>query len=464
MKPPPSGQTIETRAMRAFAGLVQPGSAVLLAVSGGSDSLGLMHLASKISKQFPLALAVGFIDHGLRDGIEQELRLVQHQAHQLGVPVYTASIQKGDATSAKSQGDLQAWARDRRYQLLTRLAAGFGAPYIATGHTRDDQTETILMRLIRGSGIDGLVGIPSQREIASGTTVIRPLLDISRESLRTYLSAKEQAWIEDPSNQDDRYMRVRIRNALIPLLDSLQTGASRKIAALAGDAQDARHCIETLVTQDEANIKKLNLNSGLKVASGFFQNHPTPYWRPVIRAVLRQIRGDLRHIERNHIELIASLVASGKCSSALPLPGNTAVFVDRGALFAFPTPLPPAPADGIPLERTGTGSWRASLTPLKIGVRVDAKTKAAVHDLALRVRRPGDRLLNASRKLKKLLNQAHIPGPYRPYIPVLARQNAVVASPGLVENRDQTLRIAWHIAPDSPLLDIKLDLHMRLMD
>ncbi len=187
---------------------------VVLAVSGGSDSMTLMHLAAEWAKaRGPDAprLVVATVDHGLREGSRADAEFVAAAARGLGLDVQILTWQ-GD----KPLQSVQERAREMRYLLLSELAATVPAPCaIVTAHTQDDQGETVLMRLARGSGPDGLQGMRPVRQLGdlNRLFIVRPLLGLGRHELRAYLTARQIAWFEDPSNENPKFERVRIRQA-----------------------------------------------------------------------------------------------------------------------------------------------------------------------------------------------------------------------------------------------------------
>jgi tRNA(Ile)-lysidine synthase len=183
---------------------------IALAVSGGADSVGLMLLAHDwLSRTTsPPHFTVLTVDHGLRTEATQEAAWVKGEAARLGFPHETLSW-----TGAKPRADLQAAARAARYGLMLDFCRQAGIEALATAHNADDQAETLLMRLARGSGVDGLAAI-SPVSIREGIALLRPLLAVPRSHLEATLVARRQIWIEDPSNCDRRFERVRLREEL----------------------------------------------------------------------------------------------------------------------------------------------------------------------------------------------------------------------------------------------------------
>lgn len=214
------------------------GPSVVVAVSGGSDSVALLRLMSTVATRLGLRLTVAHLDHGVRGAIaEADARFVAALAESLGLPCDLGSWRP------IRPGHFEADARQARYQWLAEIARGRGANAVALGHTRDDQAETILHRIVRGTGPRGLAGMPARRRLDADIELIRPLLEVRREALRAYLEGVGQDWREDATNVDLGRTRARIRHDLIPKLEHdynpRVVAALARLGALAG-AQDRR--------------------------------------------------------------------------------------------------------------------------------------------------------------------------------------------------------------------------------
>lgn len=181
-----------------------------VAVSGGGDSIGLLHILAQAAGDQRHLLRVATVDHGLRDASRSEAEFVAQTCAELGIE--HDILTWGDAPS----GNLQAAARAARYDLLADWATAHGLSSVLLGHTQDDRAETFLMRLARGSGVDGLAAMGRRRRWKD-VEFLRPMLDTSRASIRSYLSAQGLSWIDDPSNDDDAFDRVKARKALLAL-------------------------------------------------------------------------------------------------------------------------------------------------------------------------------------------------------------------------------------------------------
>ncbi len=224
----PSGDAELTRMLsEALAHL--PAGRIGLAVSGGSDSVALLHLAAATGRD----LAVATVDHDLRPGSAEEARFVRATCHRLGVDHDILIWRR-----AKLSGNLQAGARAARYGLMADWARHRGIAHVLLGHTADDQAETFLMRLTRRAGVDGLSAMaPSFRR--DGVTFHRPLLGASRLALRGYLAHRGLEWRDDPSNDDARFDRTRARRAMAALADlGIGAGHLSQVARNLASARD----------------------------------------------------------------------------------------------------------------------------------------------------------------------------------------------------------------------------------
>ena len=272
-------QTIEQR------GLLSRGDAVLAAVSGGSDSLGLMHVLAELAPRLSLRLRVASVDHGLRPESAHEVRLVGQAAAALGLQFTPLKL------DLPAGANLQARGRAARYEAL-HIEASKDQAKIALGHTLDDQSETVMGRVLRGAGLRGLAGIQPQRRDG----VVRPLIDVRRRDIRSYLTERQAEWVEDPSNSEDRFERVRIRRALV-LLGNEDAQLQSHLADLADDARAASEALQSMASGLGSRLKAL-------------QDAPSAVRRIAIRRLAEDHLG--RGIRRPHLEQLERCVLTGK--------------------------------------------------------------------------------------------------------------------------------------------------------
>ncbi|SFC96551.1 tRNA(Ile)-lysidine synthase [Tropicimonas isoalkanivorans] len=257
-----------------------PPARIGVAVSGGGDSAALMHLASAWATRAGVALEVATIDHGLRAEAAAEAALVASGAETLGLPHETLHWRGWDG-----RGNLQDQARRARYGLLTAWAQRRGLRAVLLGHTRNDNAECVLLGLSRGAGLDGLSGMrPAFRR--SGVLLVRPLLSVPREALRDWLLARHLHWIDDPSNEDNRFARVRAREAL-DRLSALGITAE----ALARSAENLRRTREGLqeILRAEARAHCSTEAGDVIVAPGALEAMPEEIARRLLNAALRWV-------------------------------------------------------------------------------------------------------------------------------------------------------------------------------
>lgn len=238
---PPTLARLAERLIRDEA-LLGAGDRVLCACSGGPDSSALLHVLALLRRRFGHALIAHGVDHGLRPAAAAELALVRSIAEPLGVPFAVTRVEVAPGAN------LQARARAARHEALARAAAEAGATIIATGHTADDRAETLLLRLLRGSGPRGLAVLPPRApapvhgsaanagdtpEPPGAPVLVRPLLLARRRDVLAHLERHRLAFARDPSNLDPRFSRVRVRRELLPLLEDLSPTIVDHLCALA---------------------------------------------------------------------------------------------------------------------------------------------------------------------------------------------------------------------------------------
>jgi tRNA(Ile)-lysidine synthase len=236
MAPPAVARVLERiRAAAMEHDLFGPGGLVLVACSGGPDSTCLLHALARLHRLFRIRLAVFHFDHRLRKGSEEDGRYVRRQAERLGLP-----FELREAADAPARGQSpEAWARLARYAALTQVATDLGADRAALGHTLDDQAETVLLGLVRGGGLEAVAGMaPASGVPPLGLTAVRPLLETPREEIEAFCRTLRLRPRRDPTNEERRFLRNRIRKEILPLLERhLDRGVK---AALARTAANVR--------------------------------------------------------------------------------------------------------------------------------------------------------------------------------------------------------------------------------
>jgi len=223
---PPTLLTLARRCLREECAL-ERGQRVLVAVSGGPDSMALLHVLSRLGATFGIELVAHGVDHGLRAEAASELDLAERFAKTLDVPFARTRLR------VPPGGNLQARAREQRYAALREAAAAAGATVIATAHHADDRAETFLIRLLRGASPGALAVLPAR----DGDSM-RPLIRARRADVLAHLTRHEVPYAEDPSNRDHRFVRVRVREEILPLLESLSPRIVEHLNGLADELGD----------------------------------------------------------------------------------------------------------------------------------------------------------------------------------------------------------------------------------
>jgi tRNA(Ile)-lysidine synthase len=381
--------------------LLPPGPLVV-AVSGGTDSVALLVLLSSLAPDLGLDLHVAHFDHRLRPRASaKDAAFVVDLAQHCG-----ATIRIGRAERApKSEDD----ARELRYAFLRRAAQETGAKLIATGHTRDDQAETVLLHATRGSGLAGLAGMRPKRD-----DIVRPLLTIGRTETAAICAAARIAPREDASNRDLAYARNRIRRRVLPELERINPQVRAALARLAEAAAEvaddrrdaAERALAAAMTDDRID---------LAVLAG-------PHRDDALALAWHRATG--RPLSARHRKALGSLVAVHDGSAALDLPGGQALR-EYGALRIRAAGVGVAPAD--PAEQlldldqpVDWGGWTIRLRATEPAGDVLA-VRAPDTDLVVRSRRPGDRLAGRLRiKVQDLFTDAKVPARERATHPLVA--------------------------------------------
>ena len=201
---------------------------MIIGVSGGLDSVVLLHHLTQRANALPDAkLCVAHVNYRLRDTADADEVFVQQLAEQYGWPCETLR-----ADSQPAGVNTQAWARTLRYDFFERIATLHACRTVAVAHHADDQAETLMWRLLRGTGLDGMAGMEAERALSAQVMLLRPFLATPRSALECYAQAHDLSYREDHTNQTDQYTRNRIRHELFPLCEAIQPGSTRHLAAL----------------------------------------------------------------------------------------------------------------------------------------------------------------------------------------------------------------------------------------
>ena len=407
------------------------GETVLIAVSGGSDSVALLHVLRELAPTFRLRLHVLHVDHGLRADSARDAEFVRALGARLGVPVDVERVTVGD-------GSVEAAAREARYAALEAWADRLGADRIATGHSADDQAETVLMRLLGGAGVRGLAGIPPRRG-----RVIRPLIETRRQTLRAALEAAGLDWVEDETNRDPKFLRNRIRHELLPLLTAAY--ATDVVPSLSRVARRARETVDALErTAADALQRLATVEVGaLTLPRGALGALPAPVAAETLRQAAARLgsRAPLRAWAHRGLRRILAPAAPRRPFRL----GGVTVEVSGDHVRVGTAPLPSLASRTLlvpgRLELPEIGRVLQARVVPAVGYALPRTPECVAFDAAylpssvtVRARRPGDRFEafgGGARRLKSFLIDAKVPRWERPRVPILESDGRILWVAGL---------------------------------
>lgn len=306
--------------------LISNGDKIVVGVSGGPDSVCLLLQLAALRKGWNLSLHIAHMDHMLRPGSRKDGAFVRKLGEELRIPVTIKSV---NLKSLHTKGSLEELAREARQDFLIKLAGEIKADKIALGHNLDDQAETVLMRILRGTGLSGLAGISPKRNIR-GTIFIRPLLETSRREIESFLKRKKMKTRIDPTNKEDIFMRNRIRHELLPLLSKKYNMNITEV--LANLAESVSYDYEYLDQAARGSLKGSKLRLNIKKVLTL---HPA-LLRLKIRQCITCLQGDTRRITFQHIKEIEDLLAARPERSVVDLPKGISVQKTRNFLRFYP--------------------------------------------------------------------------------------------------------------------------------
>ncbi len=453
--PAPLTDGVETRVLGFIRAqrLFEPDESVVVAVSGGADSLCLLQVLFVLREQLDIRLHVAHLDHMLR-GSESSLdaRFVSSHARSLGLDC-TVEARDVQAYRRSRRCSLEEAAREVRYAFLAEVARETGASVLATGHTRDDSVETVMLHVLRGTGVHGLRGLdPVSRLHASPATemdrdsaprLVRPLLPLSRDETQEYCLAKGLAARADSSNESLSPLRNRVRLELLPYCRSLNPRFDDAVLRLSLAARDddehlseAARALWTAIASASAAEVCIDLR-GFAGATRALQAR-------IVHQSVAHLNGSARDVASDHIAAVRDLV-SKPVGKSVDLPGRIAWRREDSSLVAFRTDVvKEAPREGAPAEpvriavpgETSIPCWHvkarviegaADASPGPFVAHFDADRLGTC--LFVRRRRQGDRFrplgMSGEKKLQDFMVDARIPAAHRDEVPIVSSESQI---------------------------------------
>lgn len=417
--------------------MADPGERIIVAVSGGPDSVCLLDVLHRLSQTLDVALSIAHFEHGLRPGEDEaETSFVASLAKGYGIPFETARAED----LYPEIPSLEERARKARYRFLEEVRSRLCAQKIALGHHLDDQAETVLMRLMRGSGPSGLGGILPCRD----GTFIRPMIRVSREEIEAYLREKNLAYVTDLSNFDQRRTRNWVRHELIPRIKSRQPRAveilGRTAEILAGDEE----CLALQARAWVSETANRGTPGAVEIPVGALCRLHKAVSSRVIRHLLEEIRGDLRRVSFRHIRAALSMAEGPRPQARIDLPDG--LVVERVyEKLVFRVNAGARPRDYAYVLK-GPGTYpldvpRCTLVleefdrdriaePEEQGGTAFMDAEALTYPLVARSFRPGDRFIplgmGGHKKVKAFFGDLKVPSGLRRRIPILTSRDRPV--------------------------------------
>lgn len=401
--------------MERFGMLPPPGGTILCAVSGGRDSVCLLDYLWRLGQERGFSVAAAHLNHGMRPTAQRDEELVRRLCRQRDIPFYTEKVDVYALCDAWRL-TVEETGRRARYEFLRRTAASIGAAFIATAHHREDQAETVLLQLLRGTGPQGLAGIPPVRE-----GIIRPLLDTPRAAIDAYIAAHDLPYVTDETNLDTHYARNRLRLEIMPQLLTINPSAPAHICRTADILRAENDYLD-------AQAAALLPDTGTALPCHTLLSAPAVLRPRMLRLLAERLPVGKKDFSAAHYRALETLAQTG---GTLSLPGGAAAVCRQGTLTltvpdaSRPEETPLHPGD----NRVGTWHIRLSDTP--------APDALAVRPGAWSVRPwrredgltlPGSR---GRRSLKRLLAERGIPPEQRDAVPVFCLAGQAAAVPGV---------------------------------
>ena len=412
---------------------------LVVAISGGPDSVCLLHLLSEIGKDYPFKLHAGHLNHSLR-GIEadEDAEFVKKFCDVLNIP--STIVKRDIASLAKSmRKSTQETARMARYQALREISQQNEGRWIVTAHHAGDQAETFLMRLIRGSGTRGLSAIPRIRD-----SVIRPFLNFTKDEILAYLRQHQLAFREDSSNKLPHYFRNQIRQELLPFLEKYNPNILHVLERESDILMEEDRALEAVVNQVLPQIVSFPEKGNAIVTIQPFLNQILAIQRRILRQVLVQMRGGLLNIHYHHVQNLCHLAKKMGNGKSICLPGgikayksyDRLVFLDKdsiqsGGPVGLSIPIPGYAVSSVLKIKVKTSLFEAGPQNKPEKDKEFFDYSEITLPISLRNRLPGDficpvRLRGKRKKLQDIFVDLKIPRVLRDAIPLIATPERVL--------------------------------------
>ena len=430
---------------------VEKETPVLLAFSGGADSRALLHILFKMADRDGFSLTAAHVEHGIRGAeSERDMEFCIALAEEYGIEL---ALHRADIPSlARAHGKgLEEEAREVRYAFFEALMRERRIPLLVTAHHADDNAETVLFRMARGSALAGLGGIAPVRAFANGS-LVRPLLGVTKREILDYCAREQLQFVTDETNADTAYARNRLRAEVLPAMEALFDGATRRISEMSMQLREDEEILAAL-TQD---FLAAHCQKGCPIEK--LMAEPSAMQRRILSAWFASIGGGT--LERVHLDALLDLCRAGRAHASLSLPNGICVALERGLLcvlessdfsgsdYLFPLREGETAIPGTPflifVEKVSETLKVHNLSTAPY-IFLSGKFDIMKENLCWRPRREGDRILKGGmhREVRRLYREAGLPLSVRRMLPVLCDSEGIVWVPyvgerdGLREDRSE---------------------------
>ena len=412
---------------------------VLAAFSGGADSAAMLDMLKKHCDKTGATLYAAHVNHGIRGAeADRDEDFCRSVAERYGIEIF---VLKADVPSIAAERKLsvETAAREVRYDFFAEIMKKHSIPTLCVAHNADDNFETILFNISRGSGLSGVCGIPRTRDFAGGI-IVRPILEINKSDIIEYCSENNIKYVTDSTNTDVEYSRNRIRSRVIPELKAICPSAENAAARLSESLRQDSLCLESMAEWFLSETRE-----GNSIPTEKLNGSPAAISSRAVMNLYKEISEGV-DIEYTHVKSVLELSAKAVPHSSLDLPAGVRAAVENGALLFTKDPLPPKNIVSEEFEYDlGEGSNIISQINAEIIIGNTEKVKniykksmnfsidsdRIIGTLKVRNRQAGDKIkvLGCSKSLKKLMSEKKIPQELRPRIPVICDDSGVIAVP-----------------------------------
>lgn len=413
---------------------------VVIAVSGGADSLALLHACATLRDAFGCTFHVATLNHGLRDAATDDVAFVQQMTARHGLPC-TAGVADVPRLADESGQSIETAARHARYAFLVRVADDIGSHTVATAHHADDQAETVIMHLLRGTGVQGLRGMALRAPVPEhpAYTLVRPLLPIRRAAIEAYCHQHALIPRDDASNRNTDFLRNAIRHRILPYLEEFNPNVAMSLTQLADIITVEDDYMQGRFAQ--VVLPQMKFGERVTLPLAIFRRWHAALQRRALRAATQHLNSEAAY---THIIAMIDVASSGAVGATVSLPGDARLRVGYDTLYVEPVSLP-LPAGDYWLLPTDTSRHDVAIPGVttlddwqliaRREAAADAVARLAIPSgarVTLRTRQPGDRFQpmgmgGRSRKLKDWLIDRKIPAHLRDRLPLLCVDDSIGA-------------------------------------